>query len=1560
MTSGQTSEDWHPIFDYATFTTQPVSNLPKPMSKVTEMWVDNDYTNLSCGGHTWEVDAFNRIQAAIYAAELNSTTSINILPGDYYERITIDRPVKLIGEETGSKQLVSNISGDYGEAWALICVSANDMGIGDIYPDRDCFPAQGLQAYYALKNIGYDDDHIILMLWHDDESTAPAYDCEPGDDDDGVDEYISIYDGTNNWLNGPDGLPGNSDDPVIDVENINVTKGTLQEQIANLSTMVTPDDQVLFYFVNHGRKYGTPQKSHIYFEDDTNGTAGQYLDADTLDLWLDQIYCKRMSILIDMCRAGAFINSSTNFTEEPNRVIIGASSDINNIAHAWFNANSLHFAGSWFFHPFWKRINAEYTIKRAYEYALEESDIMAEDHVPQYAYQYPFLIDKVRDADTYGFVPYGGNIINFLSIEDNGSEISNCLIKGDKNKTSIGINVNNRYVFLNQALVNDTNTTFHEVTTNCSTEDSSYFDFFPTNQSEFNDSFMISGSEKFSRIFIKLSPGGTGAGGSFVLECAIDRNTWIPVIVRADYTNNLSQTGDILFIPPIEWAYQSHNHTLTRDKSEYGYWVRLRLLDKFEKLPVGDYLDLSYYTDGPKNITSNRIISHGYGINIMGIKTDVATRGLITDMEINNNKILSNDKYGLYIYHSKGIPIIDNTINSNNWSAVHLNDSYLSTIDNNHCLNNDYGISILYSSSNSLDNNICNSNNRRGIYIRHSDNFTISNNTCRANSWSGIHLFNSFANYIIDNTCLKNGYGLSLSSSVGNTLTNNNCTLNTRRGIYISRSDNNIISDNNCNSNNWSAVRLWIANNNTLTNNHGDTNNITGIILDASTTNVIENCTFSSNPYHDFYLENNSENNVAINTTFDIVYFYDSTSELIVKNYLHIQVNDSNGTPSQGVDIKVEDNDITIYSTPGYNGSQDQTNSRGQLNWILVTDRIYDGASVAIENVTTVGVENNDIVFWNNNRTVDMSTSHVEYFYPNSLPDQMILESPANNSYLNLSAPVFNWLAGSDNNSDSLTYHVQIDYFGLNWNSIIASKYTEVNELFWFPIIPFPDGNYQWCVCANDGYGNSSWSDSWNFTIDTTPPSSNITHPVSDGFYNSLDTITGSAIDPNNGTGLTKVEITIKRLTDNNYWNGLAWDPGKFWLPVEGTTEWSYDSSAITWISGAQYSIRSIATDLVSNLEISSSSVVINIDQDSPRSTIDIPINDTWLSHLENISGSTKDLGGSGIELVEISILKVIDNTYWDSSDWDTNETWLSSTGLEEWFYNTSNVNWSTDIQYKIRVRGIDYVGNLEFPGAEISFWYDNKPPVISISINNGDLYTSSKTAVLSLTSEDSGSGTAQMAFSVDNSTWSVWDSFFSIKPFKLSNNDGEKSVYFRVNDNVGNIAEPVFDTIILDTTPPHSLSILINAGTIETNSTSVILALDAHDEHSGVFQMSFSVDGKTWMPWLDFANSTSYNVSSGDGEKTIYFKVKDSIGNVADPVFASIILNTTTPPVNDTTKDDKTTTDELSPFILYGIISIIIIIVILIAIICMIWIKKRKYKDQPGQDTAQIEDTEE
>ena len=67
------------------------------------------------------------------------------------------------------------------------------------------------------------------------------------------------------------------------------------------------------------------------------------------------------------------------------------------------------------------------------------------------------------------------------------------------------------------------------------------------------------------------------------------------------------------------------------------------------------------------------------------------------------------------------------------------------------------------------------------------------------------------------------------------------------------------------------------------------------------------------------------------------------------------------------------------------------------------------------------------------------------------------------------------------------------------------------------------------------------------------------------------------------------------------------------------------------------------------------------------------------------------------------------------------------------------------------------------------------------------------------------------MSFSIDGIGWSDWEPFNIYRLMVLPQGDAEKSVYFRVQDFVGNIAEPVFDTIILDTTPPRDLFVEIN-----------------------------------------------------------------------------------------------------------------------------------------------------
>ena len=60
---------------------------------------------------------------------------------------------------------------------------------------------------------------------------------------------------------------------------------------------------------------------------------------------------------------------------------------------------------------------------------------------------------------------------------------------------------------------------------------------------------------------------------------------------------------------------------------------------------------------------------------------------------------------------------------------------------------------------------------------------------------------------------------------------------------------------------------------------------------------------------------------------------------------------------------------------------------------------------------------------------------------------------------------------------------------------------------------------------------------------------------------------------------------------------------------------------------------------------------------------------------------------------------------------------------------------------------------------------------------------------------------------------------------------------------------------------------------------------LSAADAISGVAKMSFSNDGISWSPWETYAISKTCTLPAGDGLKTVYFRVKDNAGNIADTV---------------------------------------------------------------------------
>jgi hypothetical protein len=533
----------------------------------------------------------------------------------------------------------------------------------------------------------------------------------------------------------------------------------------------------------------------------------------------------------------------------------------------------------------------------------------------------------------------------------------------------------------------------------------------------------------------------------------------------------------------------------------------------------------------------------------------------------------------------------------------------------------------------------------------------------------------------------------------------------------------------------------------------------------------------------------------------------------------------------------------------------------------------------------------------------------------NCLPEVEII-GPKNGSLLANNKPTFTWTFMDVDSEEQKAFQLLIDDDNDFIDVIFDSGEQNTSSQYWeFPIgtnyTELPDGTYYWKVRTQDQDDDwTKFSEPWKILIDTHAPSSTSTWPVNNEYYYSVTEINGTAEDVGNGSSVIQVEITIKNLKDNSYWDGLAWTHLPVWLLAEGSSVWRYDTSSVFWETNTIYAIRSRATDKALNIENSDIENYFHIDRDSPGSAILTPIDGEWVNELKNITGTSKDIGGSGINAVEVCIKCIKDfdswdsgpklNYYWHGNVWSSNERWLTNStilGNANWSYNSSKIKWFTGDKYLIVSRAIDNLDNKEIPRSGTSFYYDDTPPnELSININLGATFTTNTNVILSLHAEDFGLGISQMSFSTDNYSWTPWETFDVTKIFDLPDGDGEIRIYYKVRDLVNNIATPVFDSIILDSTPPEKLLVIINKNAIFTNSDHVTLTLEAKDLVSGVKNMTFSYDADTWLPWEPYKSSKAFVLFSGDGVKRIFFKVMDNAGNIANPVSDTIILDNTEP----------------------------------------------------------------
>lgn len=249
--------------------------------------------------------------------------------------------------------------------------------------DSDGFPAQALQVYWTLKNHGYTDDNIYLMLYH------------TGDDI--ID--IDTFDGYANDLN----RSGNIAE--VDVENDNVNASRFKMELdksitGSFASSIQSKDQLIIYMVDHGsNKILGDGNATFHFEaDDSYITELEFFNL------IRQINCERILINIDICFSGNFLNQDSNIGSSwyniPNSILITSTTDI----LSWYwrdNNNPNGFAGSWFFHQFWDQLNQNQTIGAAFNYAINFTPSGFLKNINQI--QTPLIRDNLGIKDLWSF-----------------------------------------------------------------------------------------------------------------------------------------------------------------------------------------------------------------------------------------------------------------------------------------------------------------------------------------------------------------------------------------------------------------------------------------------------------------------------------------------------------------------------------------------------------------------------------------------------------------------------------------------------------------------------------------------------------------------------------------------------------------------------------------------------------------------------------------------------------------------------------------------------------------------------------------------------------------------------------------------------------------------------------------------------------------------------------------------------------------------------------------------------------------------------------------------------
>ncbi len=252
--------------------------------------------------------------------------------------------------------------------------------------------------------------------------------------------------------------------------------------------------------------------------------------------------------------------------------------------------------------------------------------------------------------------------------------------------------------------------------------------------------------------------------------------------------------------------------------------------------------------------------------------------------------------------------------------------------------------------------------------------------------------------------------------------------------------------------------------------------------------------------------------------------------------------------------------------------------------------------------------------------------------------------------------------------------------------------------------------------------------------------------------------------------------------------------------------------------------------------------------------------------------GSSETFEGTVTSEANYVSLEVRANIHYDNGDLIENKSTTLSPGVSDsWSFTLSP---SKTTLYKLEM--LSPSGTLMWEqGASITVSF-RTPSLVSPADASA---TNDNTPTLSWTSVSGAEGYTLQYSAVEN---------FDIHTENTTTENqytllelAENRYYWQVKatttaDNIKNSNWSGVRSFWVDRTGSVLSNFVINNGNTETTSTSVTLTLSASDTGSGVYQMCFKNEGGSWSSWEAYSTSKAWTLSSGDGLKTVYAKVRD------------------------------------------------------------------------------------